>query len=148
MKGDEIVRPCGGQRNETVTLRKHVTKYKNTQKWILEKNRGIKIARVNSILITISIDLQLFTLILYGVGVRYDIDIFKLTASAQSIYREVYAPTIQYVHFRYLLLYYVECCTIKSRMYYVEYCNVRHDVHWFQLFSLRNSVLYFLYCDG
>ena len=36
-----------------------------------------------------SINLQLFTLILYGVGVRCDVDIFKLTASAQSIYREV-----------------------------------------------------------
>ena len=35
-------------------------------------NRGIKIARVNSILITKSINLQLFTLILYGVGVRCD----------------------------------------------------------------------------
>ena len=33
-------------------------------------NRGIKIARVNSILITKSINLQLFTVIQYGVGVR------------------------------------------------------------------------------
>ena len=32
------------------------------------ENRGIKIARVNSILITKSINLELFTLILYGVG--------------------------------------------------------------------------------
>ena len=31
------------------------------------ENRGIKIARVNSILITKSIDLQLFTLMFYGV---------------------------------------------------------------------------------
>ena len=36
------------------------------------------------------INIHLFTLILYGVGVRCDVDIFKLTASAQSIYREVY----------------------------------------------------------
>ena len=35
------------------------------------ENRGIKIARVNSVLIT-KISLQLLTLILYGVGVRYD----------------------------------------------------------------------------
>ena len=35
-------------------------------------NPGIKIARVNSIRITKSINLQLFTLILYGVGVRCD----------------------------------------------------------------------------
>ena len=60
------------------------------------ENRGIKIATicheilVTSILITKSFNLQLFTLISYGVGVRCDVDIFKLTASAQSIYREVF----------------------------------------------------------
>ena len=47
------------------------------QKWMVEflkknVNTDIKIARVNSILITKSINLQLFTLILYGVGIRYD----------------------------------------------------------------------------
>ena len=36
------------------------------------KNHGIKIARVNLILIIKSINLQLFTLILYTVGVRCD----------------------------------------------------------------------------
>ena len=54
------------------------------------ENHGIKISRVNSILITKSINLLLFTLILYVVGVRCDVDLFKLTDSAQSIYREVY----------------------------------------------------------
>ena len=49
-----------------------------------------KIAGVNSILITKSINLQLFTLILYSVGVRCGVDTFKLTASAQSINRELY----------------------------------------------------------
>ena len=56
---------------ETVTLRKHVSKYKNENGWANfseNENRGIKIARVNSILITKSIDFQLFTLILKGVG--------------------------------------------------------------------------------
>ena len=43
------------------------------RKWIVEflikfENLGIKIARVNTILITKSLNLQLFTLILYGVG--------------------------------------------------------------------------------
>ena len=52
------------------------------------ENRGFKIAPVNTILITKSINLKLFTLILYGVGVRCDVVIFKPTASAQSIYRE------------------------------------------------------------
>ena len=52
-------------------------KYKNMRKWMVEvlkkiENCGIKIARVNSILITKSINLQLFTLILYGVGVLCD----------------------------------------------------------------------------
>ena len=36
------------------------------------ENHGIKIAQVNSILITNSINLQFFTIILYGVGVRCD----------------------------------------------------------------------------
>ena len=72
VKGDEIVRPCDRHSNETVTLRKHATKYKNIRKWTIKffrkfENRGIKIARVNSILITKSINLPLFTLILYGV---------------------------------------------------------------------------------
>ena len=53
------------------------------------KNRGIKITWINSILITKSINLQLFPLILYGAGFRCDVDIFKLTASAQSIYRGI-----------------------------------------------------------
>ena len=57
---------------------------------------GIKIARVNSILITKSINLVLFALIMYGVEVRCDVDIFKLTASAQSINREVYVPSNVY----------------------------------------------------
>ena len=42
------------------------------------ENRGIKIARVNSILITKSINLQLFTWILYGFGVRYDMRRFTV----------------------------------------------------------------------
>ena len=54
-------------------------------------NHGIKIARVTSTFITKSINLQVFTWILYGVGVRCDVDTFKLTARAQSINREVYA---------------------------------------------------------
>ena len=53
------------------------------------QDHGIKIAWVNLILITKSTNLQLFTLILYGVrGLLWCI--FKLTASAQSINREVY----------------------------------------------------------
>ena len=55
-----------------LTLRKHVTKYKNMCNRMVEflrkfENRVIKIARVNSIFITKSINLQLFTLILYSV---------------------------------------------------------------------------------
>ena len=46
---------------------KHVTKYKNMRKWIVEflkkfENRGIKITQVNSILITKFINLLLLTL--------------------------------------------------------------------------------------
>ena len=50
-------------------------------------DRVDKIARVNSIRITKSFK---FTLILYGVEVRSDVDIIILNAPAQSIYREVY----------------------------------------------------------
>ena len=91
MKGYEIVRPCDRHSNETVILRKHVTKYKHMRKIMVEflrkfENRGIKIARVNSIRITKSIKLLKF----YTVPrVRWDFDILKLTARAQSINREV-----------------------------------------------------------
>ena len=47
-----------------------------------------------------SLYLQLFTLFLYGVGVRCDVDDFKLTDSAQSIYREIYGTIYeQYCNF-------------------------------------------------
>ena len=71
----EIVRPCDEHicSNETVTLRKHATKYENMRKWMDEflrkfENHDIKIARVNSINITKSSNFQLFTLNLDGVG--------------------------------------------------------------------------------
>ena len=56
-EGDEIVRACDRHRNETVTLRKHITKYKYVRKWIVEfpsksQSCGIKFARVNLIRIT------------------------------------------------------------------------------------------------
>ena len=62
VKGDEIVRHFDRHSNETATVRIHVTKYKHMRKLMLVflgkfENRGIKIARVNSILITKSIDL-------------------------------------------------------------------------------------------
>ena len=46
------------------------------------ENLGIKIARVNSILITKSINMT--------VGVRCDVDIFKLTVREYSINWEIY----------------------------------------------------------
>ena len=61
--------------------------------WKFE-NLAMKIGRDNSILIT---EINQFTVIYFnlvrcwGLGVRFDVDIFKLIASAQSIYREVYA---------------------------------------------------------
>ena len=51
------------------------------------ENHGIKIAQVNLILITKSIDLQLFTLILYSEGGSLR---SKAIFHAQSIYREIY----------------------------------------------------------
>ena len=96
MKGDEIVRQCDRHSIETVTLKKHVTKHKNMRKWMIEflkkfEKRAIKSGRDNSILIT---KINQFAVICFNfVGCRCDVDIFKLTASAQSIYREVYALT-------------------------------------------------------
>ena len=57
-----IVRACDRHSNETVILRKQFAKYQNLRKWIVEflrksKNRGVQIARVNSIRITKSINL-------------------------------------------------------------------------------------------
>ena len=43
VKGDEIVGACDRNSNETVTLRKHFTKYKNMRKWMdefLTKSEG------------------------------------------------------------------------------------------------------------
>ena len=64
---------CDRHSNETATLWKHVTKYKNMRKWMIKflrkfENSGIKIAQVESIPITKSINFELFSLILYGVG--------------------------------------------------------------------------------
>ena len=90
MKGDEIVRPFDRHSDETATVRKYVTKYKRMRKLMLVflgqfENRGIKIARVNSILITKSSNLLEFSMVL---GVRCDVDLFKLTVRAQSINSE------------------------------------------------------------
>ena len=51
-----------------------------------------KIARINSIRLT---KIYKFTLILFGVGVCFDVDVFKLTARAHSIYRAVDDRTIK-----------------------------------------------------
>ena len=64
-EGDEIVRAYGQHCDETVTLTKHVTKYKYMRKWMAEflsksPSRVIKIFRVNSIRM-----LNQFTLISY-----------------------------------------------------------------------------------
>ena len=91
MKGNEIVRPCDRHSIETVTLRKHVKKYKNMGKWMVEflrkfENHANKSGRNNSIFIT---QIYQFTIILFDFvrcwGVRGDVDICKLTASVQSI---------------------------------------------------------------
>ena len=68
MKGDEIVRNCDRHSIEKGTLRKHVTKYKNVRKWMVEflrkfENLAIKVFRVNSILI---IKIYQFTVIYFN----------------------------------------------------------------------------------
>ena len=61
-EGDEIVRACDRHCDETVTLTKHVTKYKYMRKRMVEflsesQSHVIEIARVNSIRVTKSINL-------------------------------------------------------------------------------------------
>ena len=58
---NEIVWAYQRQINETVTLKKHVSKYKHKRKWMVEflsisKSCGIKFARDNSIHMTKSIN--------------------------------------------------------------------------------------------
>ena len=60
--GDEIVRACDRQSNETVTHRKHVIENRHMRKWMVEflsksDSRGNKIATVYSIRITKFINL-------------------------------------------------------------------------------------------
>ena len=62
---------CNRHSNETLTLGKHVTKYKNMRKWKVEflrkfENRGIKFSRVNSILIIKSINFLLWFCMVLG----------------------------------------------------------------------------------
>ena len=52
----------------------------------VRESRGNKTARV----LNSHHQIYQLTLILYGVEVRYHTDIFKLTATAQFIYNEVY----------------------------------------------------------
>ena len=72
IKGDEIVRPCDQHSIETVTLRKHDTKYKNMRKWMVECLKKFENCEIISgrdkFLSPKSINLQLFSSILYGVG--------------------------------------------------------------------------------
>ena len=62
-EGDEIVRACDRHRiSETMTLMKHVTRYKYMREWMIEflskcQSFGIKFVRVNSIRMTKSINL-------------------------------------------------------------------------------------------
>ena len=63
IEGVEIARACDRHWDETVTPSKHVTKYKYMQKWMVEflsksQSRVIKIARVNLIPMTKSINLH------------------------------------------------------------------------------------------
>ena len=81
-------------------------KIENMRKWIVQflrkfENRGIKIARINSIRITKSIDSRLF-LIMYGVGRPLWSKAIFIT---QSIYREIYDNTCIALLTKYLYYY-------------------------------------------
>ena len=92
-KGDEIVLACDRHNNETVTLRKHVAKYKHTREWMFEylsksesrDNKMIARELEQSPSPNLSIYFN-FDLVL----VHCDVYILKLTTRAQSLYNEVY----------------------------------------------------------
>ena len=68
---------CDRYRNETAALRKYITKFKNMRKWIVEfvrksERRGDKIALVNSIRITKSINLYYFCTLLGSIVIVGD----------------------------------------------------------------------------
>ena len=72
MKGDEIFGSCDRHSNKSATLKKHVIKYKNMRKLMVEflrkiESRGDKIAWVNSIRITKSNNLLEFCTVLGSV---------------------------------------------------------------------------------
>ena len=67
------------------------------------ENGGIKIARVNSF----ASPIYQFTLILHFVGVRSDVDIFKLTARAQSNNSESICTVLCYSTF---------CSILKNKL--------------------------------
>ena len=46
MKAAEIVCPCDRHSNETATLRKHVTKYKNMRKWMSNFSENLRIMAI------------------------------------------------------------------------------------------------------
>ena len=94
MKEDEIVQACDRYSNETVTLRKHFTKYKNMRKWMVEFLRKSEVVVIKLLEVTqLASAINRFTLICTVVGSVCDADIFKLSACAQSICREVYGPS-------------------------------------------------------
>ena len=107
------------------------------------ENRTIKSGRDNSILSPKSINLQLFTLILYGVMVRCDVDIFKLTTSALSIYWEVdgisysRAYCVSYVLFNY---FYSVVTTVLFTS--INHFNFRFLIlsYWSIKFTYRDTV--------
>ena len=52
MKGDEIVRASDQHSNETVTLRKYVTKYKNMHKWMIEFSENLRVVAIKLLELT------------------------------------------------------------------------------------------------
>ena len=94
MKEDEIVWPCDRHSIETVALSQLVTKYKNMRNWMVQflrkfKNVQLKLVEILDLITKIYQFSYSFSFCMV-LGVRCDVDIFKLTASAQSIYREFY----------------------------------------------------------
>ena len=82
-EGDEIVPPCDRHSNETVTLRKHVAKYKHMRKWAkFLKQMRIVALKLLKLTRSASPKQSIYFKFVLCLGCSCDVDIFKLTARA------------------------------------------------------------------
>ena len=93
------------------------------RKWMTEflrkfENRSTKISRVNLILITKSINLHLFTLILYGFSVRCDLRRFSMLSPFIQTSMSHYNKYFRSIHFN--AKYLITCVNFKIFQFRIQ----------------------------